>query len=80
MTETSHAVPHHHDHFTAACRQQQQSVEAQVVQQQQQQQQAQDGAVRRSPPRCAVHGNETFIGKGTSAADLAALFPKRDLF
>ena len=27
-----------------------------------------------APPRCAVHGNETFVARGTSAADLAALF------
>ncbi len=74
MTEVCLDLSGHH--FTAACRQQQQSVEAQVVQQQQQQQ-AQSVA-RRAPPRCAVHGNETFVARGTSPEDLAALFPKRD--
>lgn len=29
-----------------------------------------------TPPRFAVHGNETYIPRGTSLADLTALFPK----
>lgn len=30
-----------------------------------------------APPRCAVHSNETYVPKGTKAADLAALFSDR---
>ena len=36
----------------------------------------QGGAFHAQPPRCAVHGNETFVARGTPAADLAALFPQ----
>ena len=36
----------------------------------------QGGNFHAHPPRCAVHGNETLVARGTSAADLAALFPQ----
>jgi len=41
-------------------------------------QQVQQGDGYRPPPRCAIHGNETFIRRGTPLADLANLFPKRE--
>lgn len=44
----------------------------------QQQQQQQTSAVPTPPLRWAVQGNETFIPRGTPAADLNNLFPKRE--
>jgi hypothetical protein len=40
------------------------------------QSQAQQGDGVCNPPRCAIHGNETFIPIGTPLADLDILFPK----
>jgi hypothetical protein len=40
--------------------------------------QVQQGDGHRHPPRCAIHGNETFIRRGTPLADLANLFPARE--
>lgn len=39
--------------------------------------QVQQGDGNACPFRCAVHGNETFIPRGTPVADLANLFPAR---
>ena len=40
--------------------------------------QVQQGDGNGCPLRCAIHGNETYIPRGTPAADLANLFPQRE--
>ena len=68
MTEVSNLVPS--AHFLGATRQQQADAGGG--------RQVQQGDVQRQPPRCAIHGNETFIRRGTPLADLANLFPQRE--